>query len=577
MNSVIQHITDSTPALLEQAGLALYERDALAQNFLVWVTRAERFAGGALPQPFVSVPNTPGTLNYRDAVHPDDQALFADALVQAIAGDGAYKLDYRLRLADGRYVWVSDAGRVETAATGLKICARGVLSFIEPYIMRAESAEFMAANDVQTGRANRHAFERQLTQHINSGAQGVLLIASIDNMTYLNEAIGPNAVNDVLRAAVQRLDRMVGSDNTIARIGGDSFGIWLADHSREQADDVATGILQAFRGEHFETHECAVHVSVTLGGALVPEQANDGIEALTRAEQALKTTRAAGRGSYRLYEPSEDRRTDRLASLADVERMRKAMASQSVVLAYQPIVSAMNGKIAYYEALLRLRQPDGTFTSAFRFIQAMEQHGLAQEVDRHVLLLAMAAMTEEPELRLSVNVSAAVAGTTEFQNFLRDALGGRPEIAGRMMMEITETAAVNDLTQAAAFVTTVHELGGKVALDDYGEGYTSLQHLRHLAVDTVKVDGSLIKGIADNAKNQVLVKAILSMAQHMGLETVAEFVETEKEAAWLQRHGVGLLQGYFLGQPSTSLPRAATEMEKTNALLASSGMLTLAV
>ena len=170
-----------------------------------------------------------------------------------------------------------------------------------------------------------------------------------------------------------------------------------------------------------------------------------------------------------------------------------------------------------------------------------------------------------------------MAGTSDFQQFLREVLTGKRDLAERLMLEITETAAVNDLSQAAAFVATVHELGGKVALDDYGEGYTSLQHLRHLSVDIVKIDGALIKGITDNAKNQVLVKAILSMAQHMGLETVAEFVESEKEAAWLQRHGASLLQGYFLGQPTTELPRAATDEEKTNALLASSGMLTLAV
>lgn len=577
MEKKVQVIADNAPALIEQAGLALYERDPLAQNFMVWLTRANRFAGGTLPEATITVPGAPGTLNFRDSVHEADQARFADALVQALAGDGTYKLDYRLRMQDGRYVWVTDSGRVESAVSGLKLCARGVLTFIEPYITRAEGAEFIAAHDVHTGRANRHTFEAQLDAVITAQTAGTLLVASIDNMTFLNEAIGPVAVNDVVRAAVQRLDRMVGSKNTIARIGGDSFGIWLEGHTAEQAEDVANSILQAFRGEHFETHECAVHVSVTLGGVLLPDHAVDGIEALTRAEQALKTTRAMGRGTYRLYEASEDRRSDRLSSLADVERMRKAMASQAVILAYQPIVSAMNGKIVYYEALLRMRQADGSVASAFRFIQAMENHGLAQEVDRHVLLLALAAMTEEPQLRLSVNVSAAVAGTSEFQQFLRDVLTDRQDIASRLMLEITETAAVKDLTQAAAFVNTVHELGGKVALDDYGEGYTSLQHLRHLAVDVVKIDGALIKGITDNAKNQVLVKAILSMAQHMGLETVAEFVETEKEAAWLQRHGAGLLQGYFLGQPSTDMPRAATEMEKTNALLASTGMLTLAV
>jgi diguanylate cyclase (GGDEF)-like protein len=563
---------DVAPALLEQAGVAVYERDPLAQNFLLWLTQANRFANGPLPMA------ADGTaFNYRAHIHPDDADTFAEAITHALAVGGAYQLDYRLRLADDRYVWVRDAGRIEKTNTGLPLRARGIISDIESYVMRAEVAEFAALFDRQTGRPNRAHFEDIVNTAATTGRAGAVLVASIDNMTFLNEAVGPNAVNDLLRAAVQRLEHLLPAGTLIARTGGDAFAAWLPGHTQTAADQTAEQLLQAFRDEHFVTQECAVHVSISAGAITVPDLAASGIEALTRAEQALKTARAAGRSMYRFYEPSEDRRSNNLNSLGDIDRFRKAMAAGDVVLAYQPIVSAFDGRIAFHEALLRLRQPDGAYISAFKLIQAFEQSGLAQEIDRYVVGLALAALQAEPALRLSINLSASTVSNRPFQDYLHGLLKDDRATAERIVWEITETAAVNDLTDARRFVTLMHEIGAKVALDDYGEGYTSLQHLRHLAVDKVKIDGGLIKGIVDNANNQVMVKSILAMAQNMGIETVAEFVETEREAAWLQRHGVNYLQGYFFGAAQIERPGDKAADSKASAFLQSTGMLTLAV
>ncbi|MGE3769521.1 MAG: putative bifunctional diguanylate cyclase/phosphodiesterase [Bdellovibrionales bacterium] len=568
---LVKTAADVAPALLEHAGIAAYERDPLAQSFLLWLTKSEKFGGGELPSA------TDARLSYRSHIHEADAETFAAELVRALAASGSYQMEYRLRLADNRYVWVRDAGRIETAVSGIPLRARGILTFIEPYVMRAEVAEFAARFDAQTGRPNRQSLEETLTHVIRDRISGSMMIVSVDNMTFLNEALGPNAVNDLLRAAVQRLEKQLPEGTLIARTGGDGFGIWLPDHDQTAAEAVTQKILQAFRDEHFVTQECAVNVSVSAGGIALPLLATDGIEALTRAEQALKTARAGGRGSYRFYEPSEDRRTHNLASLGDIERFRQAMAAQDLVLAYQPIVSAFDGRIAFHEALLRLRQPDGTYISAWKLIQAFEQNGLAQELDRYVVGLAMAALRGEPALKLSVNLSAATVSSTTFQDYLHALLKDERTIAERIIWEITETAAVNDLTDTRRFVALMHEIGSKVALDDYGAGYTSLQHLQQLAVDKVKIDGSLIKGIVDSAQNQVMVKSILAMAQNMNLETVAEFVETEKEAAWLQRHGVTQMQGYFFGQAQIEMPTKKTEDEKAAAFLQSTGMLTLAV
>jgi len=569
---VVKSATDMALTLLEQAGIAIYERDPLAHTFLQWMTEGKQFAGGgSLP----SMDNS--AFNFRTVVHPDDIANFVEKTNEAIQEDGTYNIEYRMHLADDRYVWVRDVGRIEKAITGMPLHARGILTFIEPYIQRAEMAEFAARYDTQTGRPNRRFFDKTISEFAAAKKQGAVLIISIDNMTFLNEALGPMAVNDLLQAAAQRLDRLVPSNAIIARTGGDSFGVWLADHDSHAAADNGQHIIEAFRAEHFVTQECAVNVSVSIGAVTIPDLASEGIEALTRAEQALKTGRTIGRGIYRFYEASEDRRSNNLAYLSDIDRFRKAMAAKDLVLSYQPIVNAMDGRISFYEALLRLRQSDGSFSSAFKLIQAFEQAGLMHELDRYVVGMAFEALRQEPELKLSVNLSASTVSSHHFQDMLHGELMHKPDLAQRLIWEITETAAINDLTDARRFVDMMHEVGSKVALDDYGAGYTSLQHLQQLNVDKVKIDGSLIKGIKDNAQNQVMVKSILAMAQNMGVETVAEFVETEHEAAWLQRHGANFMQGWFFGAAVLELPTKASSEEKASAFLQATGMLTLAV
>lgn len=553
---------DPAMALLTQAGLAAYRRDDQGCD---WLTPIRSFAGGSLLQ----------TDDFMDLVHPHDrpglQAALKAASLPGNVTDGTYRLDYRLQLAAGTFVWVQDAGRIVDGT------ARGVITCLEPYVTRAH-------NDALTGRPNRQAFERQLDTLLrNNTAHGSLLAFSIDNMTWLNEAIGPESANEVLLSVGRRLEDSVPrqlTGMTLSRIGGDAFGLFIADMEDAAVDAIAQAIVQSFRDQSFTAKNgAAVNISVSAGVVRLPKQAKTGIEAVTRAEQALKSGRQAGRGTYRVYENSEGRRSQHLSSLSELDRVRAAIAAGDFVLAFQPIISAMNGELSFYEGLLRLRLDDGSFISVPSIIAALEQHGLAQEIDRHVLGLALDALAKHPDLILSINVSGATASDETFLPFLEQKLRGKETLARRLIVEITETAAINDLSITSNFVTLIHSLGGRVALDDFGEGFTALQHLRHLAVDLIKIDGGLIRGITENTGHQVMVKAILSMAQHMGVETVAEFVETEREAAWLQRHGANYLQGFWFGRPDTRLNHNENLSQEAAArnLLQASGMLSLSI
>ncbi len=554
---------DPAMALLGQIGLAAYRRDTKG---MAWLTPARGFSGGTLSD----------ADDFMDIVHPHDRAglqtALRGALLPASLADGTYRLDYRLQLDNGTFVWVQDSGRIDE--TGV---SSGVITCLEPYVTRTQ-------HDALTGRLNRPSFERLLDERLKHGmASGTLLAFSIDNMTWLNEAIGPQSANEVILAVARRIEDTVPrqlSGMTLARIGGDAFALLLAGIENDAVDAIAQNIVQSFRDQSFMPRDgTSVNISVSAGAVRLPDQATTGIEAITRVEQALKTGRQNGRSTYRVYEPSEGRRTQHLSSLSEIDRVRAAIAAGDFVLAFQPIVSTLNGALSFYEGLLRLRLGDGSYISVPSIIQAVEAHGLAQDLDRHVFGLALDALHKNPDLILSINVSGATASDASFLPFIEQKLRGKETLARRLIVEITETAAINDLNQTSNFVTLVHSLGGRVALDDFGEGFTALQHLRHLAVDLIKIDGGLIRGINENAGHQVMVKAILSMAQHMGVETVAEFVETEREAAWLQRHGANYLQGFWFGRPDTRIGHVEnpTAVSAARDLLQASGMLTLSV
>jgi EAL domain-containing protein (putative c-di-GMP-specific phosphodiesterase class I) len=197
---------------------------------------------------------------------------------------------------------------------------------------------------------------------------------------------------------------------------------------------------------------------------------------------------------------------------------------------------------------------DGTIAPAGSFIPVVEQTGLMRLLDRRVLEMAMGELTRWPDVRLAINISGLTAGDPSWLRALSGTLKTRPDLAKRLTVEITETVAIQDIDETAKFVAQVRELGCRVSLDDFGAGYTSFRNLKAIAVDSVKIDGSFVRGVANNVDNQLFIRTLLGLADGFGLETVAECVESVQEAQHLARKGVKLLQGYLFGTPSVERP-----------------------
>jgi len=218
-----------------------------------------------------------------------------------------------------------------------------------------------------------------------------------------------------------------------------------------------------------------------------------------------------------------------------------------VELAFQPIVAAASGEIAFHEALLRVRLPDGTAASPATLLPVAEKAGLVKLLDQRVMELALERLVADPGLRVSVNCSMHTVLDPDWPDRLAQAVAASPGIAERLIVEITETTMIEDFDTTRALIAACKRLGVKVAMDDFGAGHTSFRNLRELAFDIVKIDGAFIRNIAASADDRFFVKTLIDLARHLSLEIVAEWVQDAETARILREMGVHYLQGAFFG------------------------------
>jgi EAL domain-containing protein (putative c-di-GMP-specific phosphodiesterase class I) len=236
-------------------------------------------------------------------------------------------------------------------------------------------------------------------------------------------------------------------------------------------------------------------------------------------------------------------------------RIRAALRQERLLLAFQPVVCSGTGKVDYFECLLRMRDEHGDIVAAASFVTILEELGLIGMIDRYVLKKTFEELATDPEVRLGLNVSGLTVCDRSWLQSLTSLSRYRSDLAPRLVVEITETAALGDIAQSARFVDALRQAGCRVALDDFGAGHTSLRHLRSLPVQIVKIDGSLIRQATSKPHHRVLLRHLLCLAESCGLITVAESVESAEEAELLRTEGVARLQGHFIGRPTIERSR----------------------
>jgi EAL domain-containing protein (putative c-di-GMP-specific phosphodiesterase class I) len=247
-----------------------------------------------------------------------------------------------------------------------------------------------------------------------------------------------------------------------------------------------------------------------------------------------------------------------------IAMVRRALDERRAVLAYQPVVQArLPGRAAFFEGFIRILSPEGRILPARDFLPAVEATELGRRIDCLALELGLAALAQEPGLRLSINLSARSIGYPAWLATLERGLRLEPTVAERLILEITESSAILMPDLVSVFMSEMQGRGICFALDDFGAGYTAFRYLKEFYFDIVKIDGQFIRNIAHDPDNQVLVQALVAIGRHFDMVTVAESVETAEDARWLVEIGVDCLQGYFFGVPSTELPWHSPRFART--------------
>lgn len=535
-------------AALSAAGDVAYDWD-LTSDAIRWHGAIAAMLGVADVELIASGRALAGRLN------PDDLLLRQQRLNAHWTRRATFDCEFRVRAEQGGFVWVHDRGTALFDATGRPIRMHGVWRVITGRKAQELRLEHAANYDELTGHFNRkrlrEALDHIVASSLRSGSAGAYLAVGIDKLTAVNDALGYEAADAVIVAVGQRLDRCLRVSDVIGRVGGDRFGIVLANCAEEHIAVAAEKILTSVSHAPIMTATGPVYVTVSIGSASFPDQAKTSYEVMTRAETALAEAKRAGRNCYIPYRLSEEQRRQHRMGMALGERVQRALREDRLVFAYQPVVDADSGAVDYYECLLRMTGEDGSIIAASEFVPVIEQLGFIRIIDRYVLERAVNEVAAHPGIRLGLNISGLTATDYSWLRAISSMLKGKPEIANRIVVEITETAALHDIEESARFVGALRELGCRIALDDFGAGFTSLRHLQALAVDTVKIDGSFVRNLGQNYDNQIFLRHLVGLANGLGLTTVAECVETAHEAAILRREGVGFLQGYYFGRPTT--------------------------
>ena len=486
----------------------------------------------------------------------------AEIIQQATRRDSGkgvpYQIQYALKRGDER-IWVEDTGRWYAGPDGKPTYANGIIRAINERHERQRWLEQRAKFDPLTGELNRIYLTEGLGTALDDavrfrGSCGFMLVA-IDHLGHLNEAYGFDVADEVIAQVGKRIRARLRGKDTLGRYSGNKFGVVLASCTPEELSIAAERLLAGVRDEPFYTAAGPMAVTITIGGVNAPRHARTMVEVLARAQDALHVARAKRHGSFIAYAPSVERDALRRQSVRAADEIVAALNQRRIVLAYEPVVEAQSRKVAFYECLMRINRGDGTIAQASEIIPVAERVGLVRMLDFRVLELVVAELAATPGMQASVNVSPNSAIDPHWWQGLGALLRANSDAARRLIVEITETAAIHDLDDARGFVTRVKDLGCRIAIDDFGAGYTSFRNLRKLGVDIVKIDGAFVPNIAKSSDDQAFVRTLVDLSRRLGLKSVAEWVQDEDTAALLASWGCDYLQGALIGLATAERPR----------------------
>jgi diguanylate cyclase (GGDEF)-like protein len=494
-----------------------------------------------------------------------ERAIRLDALSQSPVhgGDGTpYRIEYGVRASTSApLLWIEESGSWLAGADGKPARAQGIVRINNERRARDQQLLKLARHDPLTGELNRAHLIAALAATIEETTRFrtscAFMLIGIDHLARINDAFGFDVADAVIAEVANRIRSRLRAGDVLGRFSGNKFGLILKNSTVDDMNVAAERFLAIIRDEVVPTKSGPVSVTASIGAVSVPRYARNTDEVINRAHEALDGAKRRRAGSFSVWRPNVERDAQRRVNIRVTDEIVTALNERRIAIAYEPVVAARSREAAFYECLVRMEQDDGQVLLAPDIVRVAERLGLIRLVDHRVLELVIAELANSPAVRLSLNISPDTTMDTDWWTSIECLMRAHPGVGERLIVEITETVAIQDIDDVRGFVTRLKNFGSHIAIDDFGAGYTSFRNLRKLGVDIVKIDGAFVQNIAQSADDRAFVQTLIDLARRLQIKTVAEWVQDEESAVMLREWGCDYIQGRLIGLASSQRPWGA--------------------
>ncbi len=470
-----------------------------------------------------------------------------------------YRIEYGVRADTSVPVqWIEETGCWFAGADGRPARVQGVVRINNERHARDEQLLKLSRNDPLTGELNRTHLIASLAEVIEEAVRFrtscVFMLIGIDHLSRVNDAFGFDVADAVISEVASRIRARLRGGDLLGRFSGNKFGLVLKNCTVDDMNVAAERFLAGIRNEVVPTESGPVSITASIGAVSVPRHARNADEAINRAHETLDMSKRRRAGSFSLWRPNVKRDAQRLVNIRVTDEIVTALNERRIVIAFEPVVEARSRHASFYECLVRMERPDGQVLLAPDIVPVAEKLGLIRLVDHRVLELVVAELVASPSAQLSLNISPETTMDPDWWASIESLMRAHPGVAERLIVEITETVAIHDIDDVRGFVTRLKNFGSRIAIDDFGAGYTSFRNLRKLGVDIVKIDGAFVQNLVRSADDRAFVQTLVDLARRLDIKTVAEWVQDEDSALLLRDWGCDYIQGRLIGLASSDRP-----------------------
>ena len=560
------HAVPQAQDILASLGQAAFVWD-IAADTLAWSGNAGAVFADIPPEALASAGE------FARLIEPS-RSIRTEALSQAApvrGGEGVpYRIEYGVRAATSApVIWIEETGCWFAGPDGRPAHAHGIVRINNERHAHDEALLKLSRHDPLTGELNRTHLVASLAEAVEETTRfrssAAFMLIGIDHLARVNDAFGFDVADAVIAEVAQRIRKRLRGGDVLGRFSGNKFGLILKNCTVDDTNVAAERFLAGIRDEVVPTKSGPVSITASIGAVSLPRYARNADEAINRAHETLDSAKRRRAGSFALWRPNAERDAQRRVNIRVTDEIVTALNDRRIVTAFEPVVDAGSRAPAFYECLVRMEQGDGQVLLAPDIVPVAERLGLIRLVDHRILELVVDELVASPGVHLSLNISPETTMDPDWSAAIETLMRTHPGAAERLIVEITETVAIQDVDDIRGFVTRLKNFGSRIAIDDFGAGYTSFRNLRKLGVDIVKIDGAFVQNIARSADDRAFVQTLIDLARRLGIKTVAEWVQDEEAAVMLREWGCDYIQGRLIGLASPQRPWAKPDAAKVPA------------